>query len=1081
MTWEYYGFGNTFLIRDILLGVKGIVALDDYKDLIVIVSLAAFFVYVPLKAVTNKLQDVLIYILIVGVISAVLFNKTEDIVVIDKLAMTPNYTITDVPMIFAIPLVATNKIGWQISEWYETHMASSIDPALQLTGGSGFAAGSALLRDMQGFNITNSDLSFRLGAYLRDCVVPEFYIDPANFDRIHNSKDVWAELEVTDPMRSTVESATSVLSCVDAYEYLTDTYFDDDVVESFLQNHVGAKPGANSILSSGLTGIASNTGVLTAITNELGGGALTGNSFLLGNILAPEIRRSAQDVAVLTGSNEFIASLNIEQARRSQSAGWLTTSMLFQDMAGYLFSGLTLFTMGLMPIILLGLFIPKFGTKIVGMYLKILVWLLLWWPGLAIVNHISQGYLIWAVSGGGGGWWDASNAPWAIQNAPVITDYAANASMAAGFLATIVPMVMWGIISGSGQAFTAALQGASGRAEAQRAAGNISAESYSEGEVSYNNISANKHNTVHEIIEGNKPKETYYSTGGNTIYMDHGGVQSWQSGMQETVKNRTSEDSTTSLATRNSDTVDTTIDSGFKKGYSDLMGLVERTTNRESFDDSSSLGRTNAANDNSGGEIFVGSILENAQSNMNGNRESFGQTLAGAIMASAGVSAGVSRGSSEEVRGVIEQGFINGSTPEQLELDLGALNLDKGDVSTISRLFGQVSAAAEAKASLSGQFNMKVETTNDAAQTTTDGQSDSSGERRWESVDFSKGVSYGTTLAALKSLATSDEAGSELRSGLEKFIQENDRYVNSESASRSKESNVIFGNSYETSSPVFDSDPTLYEKFGKSGAGIERIIDSDSMSTGVLSQEALDKINVLKDELLLTTQERTSLDDAAQRLEAGFDRLFRQEEEARGKAGELSTSAKRKVDEAPVDVIDDVGKSLKENETRLRLKDGERDLESIKIGKDGEVTGEFRPEGLANIGTNESPKMVMVYSMIDGGMEMGSYVIGDRDNSGARPLYSVPSSPEYAENLESYVNDQSMYRSPISAVAAGGIDLAGDLARWVGNSVSDDGVALSALNFRSIGENAEFIESPTEYRASGYMDKYGSITLISFN
>ncbi|WP_207953637.1 hypothetical protein, partial [Vreelandella lionensis] len=67
--------------------------------------------------------------------------------------------------------------------------------------------------------------------------------------------------------------------------------------------------------------------------------------------------------------------------------------------------------------------------------------------------------------------------------------------MASGFMSTLVPAIMWGLVSGSGYAFTSVLDRASGSQQAATAANNMSTGAASAGQVSMNNANMNAHQT----------------------------------------------------------------------------------------------------------------------------------------------------------------------------------------------------------------------------------------------------------------------------------------------------------------------------------------------------------------------------------------------------------------------------------------------------------------------------------------------------------------------------------------------------------------------------------------------------------
>ncbi|BBI65804.1 hypothetical protein HSBAA_PA_4070 (plasmid) [Vreelandella sulfidaeris] len=62
------------------------------------------------------------------------------------------------------------------------------------------------------------------------------------------------------------------------------------------------------------------------------------------------------------------------------------------DMAGYFFAILQAFVIGLAPIVFAAVLVPGLGKKMGTSYAQVMTWLILWWPGLAIVNYIMMLY-----------------------------------------------------------------------------------------------------------------------------------------------------------------------------------------------------------------------------------------------------------------------------------------------------------------------------------------------------------------------------------------------------------------------------------------------------------------------------------------------------------------------------------------------------------------------------------------------------------------------------------------------------------------------------------------------------------------
>ena len=532
MVWEYQAFGNAGLVRGIFDGVKGIISTPEYTTLIILLSLASFFYLVPAKALAGKMSEVLLYILTIVVGVQLIFSSTMDVRIIDRLGATAPVVSTDIPIGIGVPITAINSIGWEITQWYETNMATNIPVALKLSHGAPFNAGSKILQDMNSVRIVDPVLSSKVTNYIRDCKLPEIMVDPTEYTRWFQNADIFDSLASTNNVRFTKGGGGVVKTCKVAFDEIK-VIFDapaDNPAGWFsnFKNSIGLNNNASvSALQGSASSLMTNAAVLDAVTSQISGGNFTSNQFFVGNLISPQINDAISNAALLTGSDEILTSMNIEQGRKAQSAGWVTAAILFQDMAGYLFSALNLLVIGLSPIMILGIFIPKFGTKIVSSFVKVLVWLALWWPGLALVNHISTSFLMSQVTGET--MLDYSAAmPWQGASASLLSAYGSNATMASGFLATVIPMIMWSLITGSGQAFTAALQGASGRAEAQGAAKGIASNSYEEGKIGYNNVSANKIDNVSSQKVGDAGRVTHLNAGNDSTVTNFTGANSNQ-------------------------------------------------------------------------------------------------------------------------------------------------------------------------------------------------------------------------------------------------------------------------------------------------------------------------------------------------------------------------------------------------------------------------------------------------------------------------------------------------------------------------------------------------------------------------
>lgn len=494
-SWDYVAYGNGQMIADVLEGIKSIIgSTSEYRTIVTIIAITCF-VWVLAKAIfDSKYVDIAIYFIIVFLGQNLLFSNTIDILVTDPFDAAATQNVTDVPFLVGFPVVAVNAIGTELTETYETNFAS-MDASLQISGGSTPGTMARILRDMSQVSIGDANLKGTVSNYYQDCVMPMIYDGSLDVVDITNSSDVLTTIRSTHQARFTLVNGAGgqqTMTCNDAWsEIRSDFNAAGTGGSDNWYNIIGSDQGVgNDSLRSAFGSAMASDALLDAAILQGTGQATSGSVYLANTLLAGGFDAGLRASAVSSGSNETLMALNMDQARRSQEISWFTSGELFQDMAGYFYSTMNVLIIALTPLLMIALFIPKAGMKVVGMYFKVLIWLALWWPGLAIVNYMSSMYLsnqIIAAQpsciGCGFG---------SVAHSNLTSAFAQKASNATGFIATIVPMLMWGIVSGSAHALVGALQQASGKQEAASAAKNIATDSYQTDNISYNNTAANK-------------------------------------------------------------------------------------------------------------------------------------------------------------------------------------------------------------------------------------------------------------------------------------------------------------------------------------------------------------------------------------------------------------------------------------------------------------------------------------------------------------------------------------------------------------------------------------------------------------
>jgi len=514
--WDYVGYANGKIMADVFDGIKSIVtANSQYKTLIVIVTVSCF-IWVMFKSVMDgKYVDIILYFLLIWVGQYLLFVKTIDIVVTDQFDGGAVYNVTDVPFIIGLPVVAVNSIGNEFTILYETNF-TAMSADLRVSSGNAPGSMARMLRDMGQVSIGDPTLRTNTTNYFHDCVLPMIYDGTTTKSKILKAESVLEEIKSTHLARYTsvlTEAGNeTITSCNAAWLAMqtTITAVQAGASSGWMQYISPSSSIGNDSLKSAFAGSISSSTLLDAAIEQGTGTGTASGTYLANMLLSGGIDDGVAAAAAAAGSNEVLTALNLEQARKSQQTSWVTGGELFQDMAGYFYSGMNLLIVALTPLLMVALFIPKAGTKVLGMYFKVLVWLALWWPGLAVVNYMSASMLESQIAAAQGGCFGCARG--SVQDALMNSAFASKASAAAGFLATIVPMLMWGIVSGSAQALVGALQQASGRQQANAAAQNIASGSYQGDNVSYNNTSSNHSSDGYG--SGNNSSSSYGS-GGN--------------------------------------------------------------------------------------------------------------------------------------------------------------------------------------------------------------------------------------------------------------------------------------------------------------------------------------------------------------------------------------------------------------------------------------------------------------------------------------------------------------------------------------------------------------------------------------
>ena len=501
--WTLWAFGNGNVLYNLLYAAKGLVASSGYLALVGFLAMLGIIATSVMTA-HNALESrrLLVTILATFAFLTIGLRETANVMVDDPVTGYIN-TVANVPSLVAIPPAVISAAGQRMTQLLEQFY--SLPGDLTLTGGAGFDLANSLVNAEAQVQVTSPYLRSTIASFAQNCIMPALASGQLNAGQLATSTALWSVDGQTGTLASVAQSpATPVftgstpygelipcgpggytsgdptvtssqypsVSGTDAYDYISQ-YF-QAASPDWLANSASTYSGtsAYSWLGTTLTS-AEQWDFGTALTQSTGETIAQAAAV---NMMQPAMLSAA----VASGSSPLVTSLAVAQGQQSQISSWATAAALFRDLSGYIFSVLQAFILAIAPIILVIAVLPGAGKRVLMSYGQVLVWLALWEPTMSLINFIialyAQGNLGPTMGSSGG---------FSMMNQGVITQMTSNMELAAGFLASTVPLITWGLVKG-GIAFTDFVVGAVGSsfattAGAMAATGNVSLGNVSMG------------------------------------------------------------------------------------------------------------------------------------------------------------------------------------------------------------------------------------------------------------------------------------------------------------------------------------------------------------------------------------------------------------------------------------------------------------------------------------------------------------------------------------------------------------------------------------------------------------------------
>lgn len=539
-TWDMYTYGNGKALSDVMTSVTLMVAPDRpgaFHYLLLVMAIVGFVVmavkagFDPAKNFTKMFA----FILLVVFVQYATHGARVNMNIIDKDGQN-TYTVDDVPAIVGVPASLISNVGEWLTRQIETNFR--IPNTLQIGDSGKFNLFAKVYSDLDKYTITNQALKKTVSAYIADCAIPAMARGRLSADQLMNSDNLVATLgkathnaimtryfpqvetpgqpgacAALPPLNSDGSANYSpglgaLMTCAQVYPCMKAD------LEAHAQELVEGSAEAWST-----TGV--NTGYEQVMIDSLalaglGSSGTRPQGLVLQKAMINSMDSSFRSAVARTGNGETMSAVAIAQAEQSQKTSWWTAAEIFKNMMGYVYLVLQAFIFAVVPIVIVGLLIPGLGGKIFANYFQIMVWLALWMPLLAVIN-----YLI-TLFGSAQLEQTLKIAGLTPNNSGIVSENSNNMVIAAQFLATLVPLITWGLVKGA-MAFTEFISHGIGSSFATQAGAQASTGNVSMGNLSMDNTGMNKFSTQSSVAVGSGAVDVALGSGYMNSKMSQGG------------------------------------------------------------------------------------------------------------------------------------------------------------------------------------------------------------------------------------------------------------------------------------------------------------------------------------------------------------------------------------------------------------------------------------------------------------------------------------------------------------------------------------------------------------------------------
>lgn len=424
-------------------------------------------------------------------VTALLLTPKVTVVVNDLTAPDTIGRVDNVPVGLAMPLYLATGVGYTLTTSYEDIFHFPDERAYTKTG---MLFASKLMQDSFTIDSRNPVLTYNMGEYAKNCVVPDIMLNHKySMQDVMESEDVQAQIfSNPSPLRAVYwrdATGTTFMVCRDAAPRLKTllTAESNNTGTTFMAHAVRMLPGNNAPQTVYAEQLAGSYEYFL-------GSSKSAQSIMMQNIAAAGLRRGLN--SYVKGMNDTASMVDIasEQSLMKLRLSHAVSYTIATEVLPQLHTVLLLFCICIFPVMVLALYVREIAWSVIKSYLNFMGSLMLWPVMFAIFNF--------AVNYSTQNSYHATGPT--LSNMNRLMETSTTTAGIAGWLMLSIPFLAFRLFTGLGQGFASlssslgsALSSASAADSAAVASGNLSV-----GNVQLDNINGHKTDLNRAYREG---------------------------------------------------------------------------------------------------------------------------------------------------------------------------------------------------------------------------------------------------------------------------------------------------------------------------------------------------------------------------------------------------------------------------------------------------------------------------------------------------------------------------------------------------------------------------------------------------